>query len=229
MSADIVSTATGTGDAATRSVRVRRSGNPFLALGTRRALISIAIALAIWEIGSRPRLARPRAAHSGRCPIAGLGGNRMVATRARSRLLAKLVLELPARAAWLFGGHARRRSFWAFPRDQQDLSRNCLSGLRIAAPDPTSRLGARLDHLLADAGAFDRFRHLPRCLLHDRTQCAWWRQVDRHPPDPGRALDGRDTQEYFPAASFFPPLCLRFAPAWKLALESHGKWWSQRR
>ncbi|MEJ0051093.1 MAG: ABC transporter permease [Methylovirgula sp.] len=56
MSADIVSTATGTGDAATRSVRVRRSGNPFLALGTRRALISIAIALAIWEIGSTSRV-----------------------------------------------------------------------------------------------------------------------------------------------------------------------------
>ena len=54
MSADIVSTASG--DAATRSVRVRRSNNPFLALGTRRALISIAIALAIWEIGSTSRV-----------------------------------------------------------------------------------------------------------------------------------------------------------------------------
>jgi NitT/TauT family transport system permease protein len=54
MSADIASTATG--GAAARSVPAPRSNNPFLALGTRRALISIAIALAIWEIGSTSRL-----------------------------------------------------------------------------------------------------------------------------------------------------------------------------
>ncbi len=54
MSADIANTVTG--DAATRSVRARPSNNPFLALGTRRALISIAVALAIWEIGSTSRV-----------------------------------------------------------------------------------------------------------------------------------------------------------------------------
>jgi NitT/TauT family transport system permease protein len=53
MSADIASSVTA--DTATRAVRVRRSNNPFLALGTRRALISIAIALAIWQIGSTSR------------------------------------------------------------------------------------------------------------------------------------------------------------------------------
>jgi NitT/TauT family transport system permease protein len=54
MSADIASTAAGA--AAARGVAAPRSNNPFLALGTRRALISIAIALAIWEIGSTSRL-----------------------------------------------------------------------------------------------------------------------------------------------------------------------------
>jgi NitT/TauT family transport system permease protein len=54
MSADIASTVTGAAGA--RYAPVPRSNNPFLALGTRRALISIAIALAIWEIGSTSRL-----------------------------------------------------------------------------------------------------------------------------------------------------------------------------
>jgi NitT/TauT family transport system permease protein len=53
MSTDIASTATGAATA--RGVAVPHSNNPFLALGTRRALISIAIALAIWEIGSTSR------------------------------------------------------------------------------------------------------------------------------------------------------------------------------
>jgi NitT/TauT family transport system permease protein len=54
MSADVVSTATR--DVTTRDSRAGRANNPFLALGTRRALTSIAIALAIWEIGSTSRL-----------------------------------------------------------------------------------------------------------------------------------------------------------------------------
>jgi NitT/TauT family transport system permease protein len=54
MSAHIASRVTG--DAETRGIRAPRSNNPFLALGTRRALISIAVALAIWEIGSTSRI-----------------------------------------------------------------------------------------------------------------------------------------------------------------------------
>jgi NitT/TauT family transport system permease protein len=36
----------------TRPLRTSRRRNPFLALGTRRALISVAVALIIWELGS---------------------------------------------------------------------------------------------------------------------------------------------------------------------------------
>ena len=49
------------------------------------------------------------------------------------------------------------------------VPRHQLPGVRGPAADPAARLGAGGDHLLADAGALDRLRHLPR--RHSSPSC----------------------------------------------------------
>ena len=76
--------------------------------------------------------------------------------------------------------------------------RHRLPGVRGLAPDTAARMGAGVDHLLADAGALDRVRDIHRRVLHDRHQRRRRRQVDRRPLLPGGAIDGVFQVGYFP-------------------------------
>ena len=100
------------------------------------------------------------------------GGDRVNEPRWRDPgLLVQLVPELAARAcrasvaAMLIG-----IPFGLAMAVSRTLLRHRLPRVRGAAADPAARLGAGIDHLLADAGAVDRLRHLPRRVLHRRDQ-----------------------------------------------------------
>ena len=141
------------------------------------------------------------------------GGAECVAQGAlRSRLLAELVQELlPC------DGGVRRRDDCGhtvrFAAGGQPNGVWCrFSGIRSPAPHSAACMGAGLDHLLADAGAFHHLCHLSRCVLHHRHQRGWRRQVDRRSLLPGRAVDG------FEQLGYFPP----HHPAWNVALHLGG-------
>ena len=92
-------------------------------------------------------------------------------TALRSRLLAELVSELAARAARLFRRDAGRHSFRPRARLNPTFRGVAFPVFELLRPIPPLAWVPGLDHLLADAGAVDRFRHLPRRLLHHRAQC----------------------------------------------------------
>ena len=126
----------------------------------------------------QPRLARNAAPGPRRRSLAGpFGAARLGAAVTDPGYWQSWIWSVLRVSARLCSRGARRRSLRPRARGQCDLSRNRVPGVRTAAPHPPARLGAGLDHLLADAGTVDRLRDLPRRLLHHRPQRRGRRQV----------------------------------------------------
>ncbi|MEI9915108.1 MAG: hypothetical protein WDN29_04110 [Methylovirgula sp.] len=191
-----------TGDAATRSVRARPSNNPFLALGTRRALISIAVALAIWEIGSTSRVWLGHA-----LPILGAVPPPVSVAVAWSQLVRDpgywqnwywsfLRVLLGFSAATLVG--VPFGLFLAISKTFRGIAFPVFELLRPIPPlawVPASIIFWPTQELSIDFVIFlGAFYTIVLNVLGGG-------QVDRSAPDSGRALDGRNALEYFPPNS----------------------------
>ena len=135
-----------------------------------RGVIAIAVFLLLWELGSRSKQWLPLDSFAWLRDLLAMagwekkylpwigavpadGGTESLGCRdRRRRLLDELVQELLPRARRIPGGDARRHSVRPAARGEPHRVRHRLPGVRGAAADTAARVGARLDHLLADAG-----------------------------------------------------------------------------
>ena len=159
-----------------------------------RGILAIAIALVLWEIGSRWDQ------WSGfTLPFIGL-------IPPPTDVAVAWVSVLPQPGYWESWYLSFKRVLAGFlfaqligiplgarARGQPVLPRVLLPGVRDPASDPAACVGARVAHLLADQRDVHRVRHLPGRVLHHRHQRAGRGAHHRHLAAARRPVDGRDT------------------------------------
>ena len=142
------------------------------------------------------------------------------------RLLEKLVPELQARVLGLRRPRSFRHPVRADAGHESHRERSFSRPSRRCGRS-AARVGAAAI-LLADEGAVDHVRDLPRRVLHDRHKRGRRRAADRRPLPLGRAVDGASNW-ICSGGSSCRARCRRSSPAPRSAWASPGRWsWPRR-